>query len=172
MDMILCSDCQKNETALNCGMCACAVCKSCAQFLEPESFEFAPSVTPEIKHGVFCQTCYGDKVAQPLAEYFDVLETAKNIDVYFKDQSKETRLVRRKEKPVSVAPCDDRDDVVMKLAYFAALGGFDSVVDIDLKSEKVFIGTYSKLVWKGSGVPAQAKGKVINTDKSIWHNPN
>lgn len=170
MDMILCSDCQKNKTALVCGMCACAVCKSCAHFLEPESFAFAPAVTPEIKHGVFCQDCFSEKVAGPLAEYFDVLETAKNIDVFYKDQSKETRLVRRKEKPVSVAPCDDREDVVMKLAFYAALGGFDSVVDIDLKSEKVHVGTYSKLVWKGTGVPAHAKGKVINTERTAWPN--
>lgn len=172
MDLILCAQCEKNKTALTCGICTCAVCKSCAKILEPEEFAFEPELSPEIKHGVFCHPCFIDKVAGPLNEYFEILETAKNIDVYFKDQGKETRLVRRKEKPVTVPLCDDRDEVVMKLAFVAAKGGFDSVVDVDLRSEKVHHGGYVKSVWKGTGVPANAKGKVINTDKSIWHNPN
>lgn len=172
MDLVICPKCERNKTALSCGICESAICKSCAQFLEPESFAFQADVSPALKHGTFCMDCYDSQVAGPVSEYFTILEAAKNIDVFFKNQGKETRLVRRKEKPVSIAACDDRDEVVMRLAFIAAAGGFDAVVDIDLKSEKVRDGSYQKLLWKGTGVPANAKGKVVNNDKSIWHNPN
>jgi hypothetical protein len=155
---------------LTCGLCACAVCKSCAEILAPEAFAYADA--PEFAAGAFCRGCYDEKVAGPLNDYFETLESAKNVDVFFKKQGKETRLVRRNEKPLSVADCDDEDEAVLRLAFQAALGGFDSLVDVDLKSEKVRDGSYQKLVWRGTGVPAKAKGKVITTDKSIWHNPN
>jgi hypothetical protein len=172
MEQQSCSQCEKSKSVLTCGFCACTICKKCAQILEPESFAFAVDLSSELKHGTFCTSCYEEKVSEPLAEYLSVLETAKNIDVFYKNQGKETRLVRRKEKPVVIEPCIDRDEVVMRLAYQAALGGFDSVVDIDLRSHKVHDGGYQKQLWRGSGVPANTKGKVINTDKSIWHNPN
>lgn len=107
-----------------------------------------------------------------MASYFETLETAKNINIFFKNQGKETRLIPRKERPLHIEACDDREDVIMKLAFHAALSGFDSVIDIELKSEKVRNGSYQKLIWRGSGVPANSKGKIITTDKSIWDNPN
>lgn len=170
MEVQTCSHCERNQTAILCGLCQDHVCKSCARILSPESFALAPSA--EFSHGAYCSPCYDGNVAAPLAEYFDTLETAKNIDVYFKNQTKETRLVSRKEKPVKIAGCPDRDEVVMRLAFHAATHGFDAVVDIDLKSEKIREGSYQKLIWRGTGIPTNAKGRVITTDKSVWHNPN
>ncbi len=60
----------------------------------------------------------------------------------------------------------------MRMAFAAAKAGYDSLVDVELKAEKWRDHAYQKSVWHGTGVPANSKGKVITTDKSIWHNPN
>jgi len=172
MQLNPCSQCHKNQTVLTCGICACAVCKSCAQILEPGSFSFSRQIPEAWKSGTFCGPCYEAEVAAPLAEYFEILERAKNIDVYFKKQGKETRLIKRTEKPVSISARDDRDEVVMGLAFLAAEGHFNAVVDVDLISEKVGVGSYQKLQWRGRGVPAKVDARMVVHDKSIWHNPN
>ncbi len=103
MDRVLCSQCEKNQTALICGCCANSVCKSCAEILPDEAFAYATDLAPELKHGTYCRPCFDEKVATELFKYEETLEVAKNIDVFFKTQGKETRLVRRKEKPVQVS---------------------------------------------------------------------
>lgn len=170
--MRTCSLCQKNETALSCGLCACAVCKSCALILDSESFEYLKKRPEDLTHSAYCPACYDARVAAALDEYNETLERAKDIDVYFKNQSKETRLIKRIEKPIRIQECADRDEVVMRLAFFAAQMNYNAVVDIDLISEKVGNGSYKKLVWRGSGVPANASSRTQVHDKSIWHNPN
>lgn len=172
MDSVICSQCDKNKTVLSCGLCHQAVCKSCVEMLDSEAFAYDEALAAEFKHGAYCRPCFDEKLAPALAEYEERLEKARNVDIFFKKQGKETRLIRRMEKPVKIEKCPDRHELIMRLAYAAVCRGYESVIDIDLKSEKVRDGSYQKLIWRGSGVPAHTKGKVITTDKSIWDNPN
>ncbi len=168
----LCSLCQKNETALTCGVCASAACKYCAHILEHDAFLFVPDLAPELKHGVYCNTCFDARVAGELERYNECMERARNVECFFRTQGKESRLIKRVAKPVTVAECFDRDELLMRLAFCAARSNFNALVDLDLVSEKVGKGSYQKLKWKGTGTPANATARSVVHDKSIWHNPN
>jgi hypothetical protein len=173
METVLCSVCEKNQTAMKCGLCEVAVCKRCAYMMNSGEFQFLAKIPAALSHPAYCSTCYHAEVEGPLAQYNEVLERAKNIDVFFKNQGKETRLVKRTEKPVVVQECFDKDEIIMRLAFFAAQAGFNSLVDVDLISEKVRPGgSYVTSKWRGTGIPANTSEKTINHDKSIWHNPN
>jgi hypothetical protein len=80
---------------------------------------------------------------------------AKEVMVFFKTQSEETRLIRRVEKPFQVSDCVDRDEVIMRLAFLAAENNFNALVDVSVLSEKVRNEGYQTTKWKGTGVPVQ-----------------
>jgi hypothetical protein len=173
LGMETCVLCRKNETSLKCGLCHSATCKYCAHVMDPESFSFFKKNSEVLSHSVYCPTCFNAHVAEPLENYDRLLERAKNIDVFFKTQGKETRLVKRTVKPIVIEECFDRDELILRLAFFAAEAGFNAVVDIDLASEKVGAGgSYKKLKWRGVGTPANISERTKVHDKSIWHNPN
>jgi hypothetical protein len=100
------------------------------------------------------------------------MERARETLVYFKSQSKETRLINRTEKPVFVKDCPDHDELVLRLAFFAARAGFNSIIDVLVESKKVKVNSYQTTVWSGSGIPAQTHAKKLVKDRSIWQNPN
>ncbi len=108
----------------------------------------------DLKNKTFCTNCYNQGVGERITEYFDVVEKAKKVNVFSKIQSKETRRIKRTQPPVKVDDCNDREEALLKLAFLAAEKGFDTLVDVDLKSKKVGEGkTYKKLVWSGVGIP-------------------
>jgi hypothetical protein len=100
------------------------------------------------------------------------MEAAKEILVYEKSQGKETRLIKRIAKPVSVDHCADRNETILRLAFQAALAGYNGIIDVDLKSEKVRDGSYQTTRWSGTGVPTNIESRRIVRDRSIWSNPN
>ena len=168
----LCGFCQKNKTSLQCGICACSTCKYCARILQADAFLLLAEIPPEFKHGVYCNSCYETRVAAELERYHECLERARNVDCYFRTQGKEARLIKRVEKPVTVEECFDRDELLLRLAFIAARGNFNALVDVDLVSEKVGKGSYQKLKWRGKGTPSNTNARTVVHDKSIWHNPN
>lgn len=158
MEIQTCTSCQKIETGVACGLCAEATCKDCAIFLESDAFAFLRQRPEGLEGDTYCQGCFANRVAPELEAYEVLVERAREIDVYYKNQSKETRLISRKEKAVAIKDCDDRDELVLRLAFQAALGGFNTVVDIDLKPIKVAQGgRYRKFMWNGSGIPTNAR---------------
>lgn len=172
MELKPCQVCQKNETAVKCGICEDSICKYCAHILEADAFKYKPALVEKFKHGIYCPSCYFKDVEGELEEYERTLEQAKNIDVFFKKQSKETRLVRRQEKPIKIEKVLDRDELIMRLAYVAAESKYNALVDVDLTSEKVKHGSYQHQLWSGKGTPANVKSNPAERDKSLWHNPN
>lgn len=86
-----------------------------------------------------------------------LLEKAKNVDTFDKKQGSETRLIKRVEKPLKVTECDDREETLLRLAFLAAKKGYDTLVDVDIQSQKVGNKTYKKLVWNGTAVPVDIK---------------
>lgn len=170
--MEVCFTCQKPKAALSCALCQTSLCKGCAQFLEEDSFQFALRVPDDCKHGVYCTVCYDDKVVPELFRYNEVLDQAKEILVFTKSQSKETRLIKRKEATVVVKDCADHDETIMRLAFSAALSKYNAIVDVDLVSKKIRSGTYQTTVWDGTAIPVMVDVTKVIGDRPILRNPN
>ena len=151
--MSVCKTCRKPKAPFNCGICEDTICKNCAQFVGAEKFNFLKVVPKELCHDTYCTNCYDDKVAGPLHDYEELMDKARDIIIYGKDQTTLTRFLKRKEIPYTVDNCIDRDEVVMRMAFFAAQEGFNTLIDVVVTSKKVDEGTYKKLVWSGSAVP-------------------
>jgi hypothetical protein len=167
-----CQTCHKSKAKLKCGIGHEDVCKSCAQFLEEDSFSFFAVVPENLRHSVYCPTCFDLHVAQAQRDYQELMGRARETLVYYKTQSKETRLIRRTEETVSVLDCQDHDELILRLAFFAAQAGFNSIIDVQVHSKKVKLNGYQTTVWSGSGLPANVKEKYLVKDRSIWQNPN
>lgn len=171
MEKSVCCTCQKPKAALECGVCKEAVCKNCAQFLEEGSFSFLSHIPENLAHSAYCSPCFDAQVTSELSEYNRIMELAKDIHVFEKDQGKETRFFKRKEKALRVENCADRDETLLRLAFFAAKAGFNTLIDVDVTSEKVRSGTYQTQIWKGSGVPTTVDEGRLNR-KSKLKNPS
>lgn len=162
-----CSTCRKPKALLECGICKDSVCKNCAQFLDENSFSFMDHVPAELSHGVYCTPCFDAKVAPELLTYNELMERAKEIHVFEKDQGKETRFFRRMEKAYKVDHCADREEALLRLAFFAAQRGFNTLVDVHITSTKVRNGTYQTQVWQGTGVPTTVDEARLNRKSNI-----
>lgn len=171
MEKSVCCTCQKPKATLQCGHCKEAVCKNCAQFLEEGSFSFLAKIPEHLSHGIYCSPCFDSQVSNELAEYNHTMELAKDIHFFEKDQGKETRFFNRKEKTLKVENCADREEALLRLAFFAAKAGFNTLIDVDVTYEKVVSGTYKTHVWKGSGVPTNVAESRLNR-KSNLKNPS
>lgn len=154
MEKQVCDVCLKNKTAIKCDECQCASCKKCSEFTM-ESFEEIQEMLPEnLKAKVFCPNCYMNKYESQFNDFYNTYLQAKDVKIYEKKLSAETRLIPRLEPALSVKDCADERDVMMRLAFEAASKGFNSLLDVEFKSTKSRDGSYKFVVWSGSGVPA------------------
>lgn len=167
-----CVTCFKPKATLSCGICNEAVCKSCAQFVDEDAFSFLAHIPEQLKHQVFCGPCFNQNVAEELASYEQTMAQAKNTLVYEKTQGKETRLIKRLEEPVKVVDCPDREEAVLRLAFFAAKLGYNSIIDVEVSYKKVGERAYQKLIYSASGIPAHVTADRLVKDRAIWQNPN
>lgn len=168
-----CSCGQKAKSGLICGICESPVCKSCTTFLEEGQFSFLETIPADLAHSAYCGSCFSEKVAPELNTYLELIDRAKNILVYEKNQSKETRLLNRHEKPIKVEDCPDKAETMLRLAFFAAKANFNAVIDVDIIGKKVSEGgSYKRTVYSGTGIPTNVQANKIVRDKSLWHNPN
>lgn len=168
----VCSSCGKPKAQLQCCVCDANVCKNCAQIVEEETFSFLSPVPKDLKSGVYCPSCFDSKIAEALNDYQETMEKAREILVYFKKQSKETRLISRKEAVLKVENVIDEDEAVLRLAFKSAQKGFNAIIDVETSSEKIRNAGYQTLKWKASGIPANVDESRIPKDKSIRDNPN
>jgi hypothetical protein len=153
MEPVVCQICRKPKANLNCGLCGNSVCKKCSEKLPENRFAFRKSVPAELTHRLYCATCFMAKVAPAIAEYDEILERAKNLNVFNKGQGEETRLMSRTEKPLKVTDCADKKETLMRLAFRAAEAGFNCLLDVAIVSTKVRNHGYQNTKWEGSGVP-------------------
>jgi hypothetical protein len=172
MEKLNCCICQKPKATLVCGVCSSPVCKYCAQFLDEDTFKYLTKIPQEAAHTTYCSPCYNENVFPVLEKYNETFEQAKNILIFTKQQNKETRFIKRWEEVVHVTECLDREDVIMRLAFFAADAGFNGVIDIEIVSKKVRNGSYQTTQWSGSGIPAQVNPEKLVKDKSFTSGPN
>ncbi len=149
-----CSVCQKNKTAVVCGLCDCLSCKKCSYFTDETTFEYTGLLPAELQDKSYCPNCYHGEVAETLEQYQQELIQAREVDVYMMNQTKETRLFDKKAKALKVTDCYSEEDVLMQLAFLAVRKGFNTIINVAVKSSKEKItGNYTKLVWQGTCIP-------------------
>jgi len=152
----LCTSCRQPKASLknrtHCGVCRIQLCKDCTQFLDPSTFSFLKTVPEDLGHPSYCGSCYDAKVASALESYSEVMERAKRVGVFYKNERNIPRH-RRSNKMLSVPNCPDRKETLLRLAFFAAALSCNALVNVELKSEKVRNAGYQKTVWSGTGFP-------------------
>ncbi len=153
MDLKICTICQKPKAKLHCGICKEPICKNCTQFVDENYFSFCKEIAADLVFSTYCGTCFNLTVEPAIANYDRMLQNAREVSLFYKDQGKETRRMSRVEKPVVVENCLDRDELILRLAFRAVEEGFNALVDVDLVSQKVKQGNYQHLIWRGTAVP-------------------
>jgi hypothetical protein len=156
-----CKSCLEPKAHLNCGLCGSAVCKKCAEFVDGGSFAFSPEGSVKFAHGAYCPSCFDSNVAAPLAAYNEDFEKAKGIIVFSRDQGKESRRYKKNAPAVHVEDCDDSREALLRLAFLAVRENFNGLVNVDLKSKKVKINSYTTTKWSGSGIPTQINEEAL-----------
>jgi hypothetical protein len=157
-----CTTCHKPKANHSCGICRSPICKGCSQFVEEKSFAFLEKTPEELTHTVYCGICFDEKVAGPLRDYKETMRRAKNVFVFFKAQSKESRLMSRNADAVEVPDCADREETILRLGFLAAKAGYNALVDVDIVHEKIRIGAYQTTKWSGKGIPTQVDATKMN----------
>ena len=167
MANFVCVTCQKPKErgGAACGLCEQAVCKSCLQRMGEGAFSFLTDPPPGLLHRTYCGRCYDETVSPALASYEDQMRRARGVLVFFKTQGEETRLMRRLEKPFRVLDCADRDETILRLAFFAAKSNFNALIDVDVTYRKVRNFAYQTTKWEGTAVPTNVDEQKLRVIK-------
>ncbi len=158
-----CFSCGKLKANRTCQICEADLCKSCTQFLEEDSFSFLKTIPDSLRHSTYCNPCFDEKVAPELSTYEETLERAKKIFVFFKTQRKPFPLIKKSRERVDAKNCPDRDETILRLAFFAAEQEFNAIVEVDITQEKIRNQGYEKSNFSGTGFPAH-----IDESKMYW----
>ena len=158
-----CISCKGARTVSHCEVCEGALCKTCVQFLDPLSFSFLKEIPEVLAHVRYCRFCYDEKVAPPLESYREILERAQNVFIFFSSVRKDI-VTKRSKVRVQVDACPDRDETILRLAFFAAELGFNAVIEVEVKAEKVRNAGYQKSKWQGIGLPAQVDETKVDRE--------
>jgi hypothetical protein len=160
-DQIVCKTCRKPKAPYNCGLCEEAICKSCAQFLGEDHFTFLRVLPKELTHTIYCYNCFDDNVATPLADYNETMEKAKDVLIFTKAQTKLTRLLKRVEDPYHVENCEDEQEALLKMSFYAVQDKFNALIDVSTKAKKIIVGSHKKAVWDATAVPMNVNPNEI-----------
>ena len=150
-----CATCRQKKAQTTCGLCAGPVCKTCVQRVDDETFRYHEALPDELRHSQYCGHCYVRVVAPALAEYEARLATARNVVVFTKRKTEETRLLSRSAKPIRVENCSDEAETLLKLAMLAVRDGHNVLLDVECTSAIVrHPGGYQTSRWRGSAIPS------------------
>lgn len=163
-DQAVCKTCRKPKAPYVCGLCEEHICKACTQFLGEDHFSFLRKIPKELTHTSYCYNCFDDHVATPLADYNETMEKAKDVYVFTKEMSKLTRLLKRVEPPYLVDNCEDKDEALLRLSFWAVQDKFNALVDVSFKSKKIIVGSHKKAVWEATGVAMNVNPKEIREE--------
>jgi hypothetical protein len=102
-------------------------------------------------------------MAPRIEEYENTLAAAKEAFIFFTTQKKSIPLIRKSKTLITIESCVDRDETILRLAYFAAKDGYNAVVDVDVTVKKVRAGGSTKTAdWRGVGYGAMVDGKKVD----------
>lgn len=167
MEKSVCCSCQSPKATIECGMCHEPVCKKCTEFMDEDAFSWDSETPADLKFSSYCRLCYDAKVAPALEEYNALKKQAKEIYVFFKEDAKESRLIKRLEEPIIIKDCADREETLLRLAFLAAKRDFNVIVDVEIVDKKVRTGAYQTVMFSGTGIPSWAPPDKLN-GKNKW----
>jgi hypothetical protein len=158
-----CLSCRKRAGTYACVSCENPVCKPCSESLGDPLFISLEEIPTEQVAGRFCGHCFDEEMAPKLADYDSVMEAAKEVFIFFKTQKKHIPLIKKSKIIREVIDCVDRDETILRLAYYAAKEEYNAVIDVDVTAKKVReAGSTKTALWKGSGYPALVDGAKID----------
>lgn len=157
----VCKTCRKPKANFQCGICQEPVCKSCAQFLTDSSFSFLRKIPADLSHTTYCTNCFDDKVAGPLDAYNTNMEAAKELMIFTKDQIKSTAHLKRREELLTVEDCEDEQETIVRLAFFAAEKKFNCLLDVNITHRKIIVGSHKKTIFSGTAIPTTIDPKAV-----------
>lgn len=157
----ICKTCRKPKANFVCGICEEHVCKSCVNFLEEATFSFLKKIPKELTFTNYCNQCFDEKVSGPLSEHEATMEKAREVMIFMKNQTKKTGHIKRKELPLLVEDCEDEQETIMRLAYWAAKDGFNCLLDINITTKKIIVGSHKKTIFNGTAIPVTIDPKEI-----------
>ena len=149
----LCKTCRKPKANYHCGICQEASCKACNHFIGEDTFSFLKKVPQNLTHLNYCSPCFDEIVSTPLNDYNAMMEKARDIIIYSKEQSKITRFLKRKETPYHVENCEDEEEAVMRMSFRAAEAGFNCLIDLQFVTKKIVVGSHKKTMYAATAVP-------------------
>jgi hypothetical protein len=156
----LCKTCRKPKANYECGLCQENTCKSHTQFIS-DAFSFKVKIPQELSHNTYCANCFDEKVAGPLSDYESMMEKAKEVMMFTKDQTKLTGHLKRKEDPLIVENCEDEEEVILRLAFLAAEKGFNCILDVNIKNKKIVVGSHKKTIFTATAIPITIDPKDV-----------
>jgi hypothetical protein len=157
-----CLSCRKRKGAYFCVSCENSVCKPCSESIGDPLFISLEEIPAAQVAGRFCGQCFDREIAPKFSEYQSVMEAAKQVFIFFESQKKHIPLIRKSKTLRQVVEIADRDEAILRLAYFAAKEGYNAVIDVDVTAKKVrAAGSTKTATWKGSGYPAVVDGEKI-----------
>lgn len=106
-----------------------------------------------LKHSSYCMNCFDDQVAGPLNQYNETMEKAKDIILYSKDQSKLTRLIKTKAEPYKVENCEDEEEAVMRMSFWAVEDGHNCLISLQYQTKKAIVGSHKKTIFGATAIP-------------------
>lgn len=162
--MNTCKTCRKPKANYDCGLCEEHVCKSCAQFLGEDYFSFLRKIPSDLKHSIYCINCFDDKVRETYDSYNETMEKAREIMIFTKAQTKLTGHIKRKEEPYRVENCDDEDEAIMKMSFYAVQDNFNTLLDIQTFNKKVIVGSHKKTIVDATAIPVTIDPKEVRDD--------
>ena len=110
-------------------------------------------VPDSLKHNNYCIPCFDDNVATPLTEYNDTMEKAKDIILYSKEQTKLTRLIKTKAEPYKVENCEEEDEAVMRMSFWAVEDGHNCLIHLQFNTKKIIVGSHKKTMFGATAIP-------------------
>ena len=149
---MICETCRDPKAVLNCGLCQNGLCKKCAESMGSDFFSFLKDVPPELTHAVYCGSCFDQHVAVAKATYLEVMAKADKVVIFYKKE-RNVPVTRQSRVQLQVKDCLDRDETLLRLAFFAAQQSFTAVIHVDLVPEKIRINGYQRTHWHATGFP-------------------
>lgn len=157
----VCLSCRRTRPVSPCEVCFEEVCSNCEHFLGASTFSFLKEVPSELSHSHYCQGCYDSKVEPALESYRETMKRAEKVYVFFTSQRKSLPVLRRSKEKISVEKCEDRDETILRLAFFAAQQDYNAILETDVASVKVRDAGYEHKVWRGSALPVQVDAEKV-----------
>jgi len=158
---VACSVCLKPKAKLECGICKEPICKTCAVFIEEDTLAFLNPMPEDFLTRTFCPLCFDAKVQPTIDQYSSDIEKAKDVFVFYKTENKESRFFKRTDLVLKVKDIADREEALLRLAYQAVKANCNTIVDVDLISEKIRKGSYQTSKWSGTAHPIDADPRVL-----------